>query len=202
MKIFTYPKPLRNIFLVFLIVLGMGSCKVQLVSDYDQVIDHGLRDYKQQLNTFIKNASDAGGTKQGTFESNKGTYNQLEARIDLLIDRARMQSTGSCKLVTNISSKIERIMGDQMPTEIAPNNQTDTGNSYGCTERLLILVRKQLLFVKEIHEKADKCRSRTGEQLSCIRIATSKTALDISNQSINAAWIVETTKRSSKRKTE
>jgi len=201
MKTPTYPKPLRSTFLVFLIVLGMSSCKVQLVSDYDQVIDHGLRDYKQQLNTFIKNASDVGGTKQGTFENNKGTYNQLETRIDLLIDRARMQSTGSCKLVTNISSKIERIMGDKMPVEIAPSNQTNTGNSYGCTERLLILVKKQLLFVKEIHEKADKCKSRTGEQLSCIRITTSKTALDISNQSINAAWIVETTKRSSKQKT-
>ncbi|MDT7831999.1 hypothetical protein RQM59_06385 [Flavobacteriaceae bacterium S356] len=202
MKIPTYPKPLRNIFLVCLLVLGISSCKVQLVSDYDQVIDHGLRDYKQLLNTFIKNASDAGGTEQGTFDSSKGTYNQLESKIDLLIDRARMQSTGSCKLVTNISSKIERIMGDQMPVVIAPNNQTENGNSYGCTERLLVLIKKQLLFVKEIHQTADKCRSRNGEQLSCIRITTSKTALDISNQSINAAWIVETTKRSSKRKTD
>lgn len=180
----------------------MSSCKVQLVSAYDEVIDHGLRDYKQQLNTFVKNASDAGGTEQGTFERNKSTYNQLETKIDLLIDRAKMQSTGSCKLVTNISSKIERIMGDQMPVVLDPKNQTKTGNSYGCTERLLQLIKKQLLFVKEIHEKADKCRSRTGEQLSCIRITTSKTALDISNQSINAAWIVETTKRSSKRKTD
>ncbi len=86
MKIFTYPKPLRSTFLVLLIMLGMSSCKVQLVSAYDEVIDHGLRDYKLQLNTFIKNASDAGGTPQGTFENNRGTYNQLETKIDLLID--------------------------------------------------------------------------------------------------------------------
>lgn len=201
MKIPTHPKLVKNAFLVCLIILGMNSCKVQLVSDYDEVIDHGLRDYKQQLNTFVKNTSDAGGTQEGTFENNKRTYNQLETKIDLLIDRARMQSTGSCKLVTNISSKIERVLGDKMPVVIAPDNQTKTGNSYGCTERLLILVKKQLQGIKEIHEKADKCRSRTGEQLSCIRMATSKTALDISNQSINAAWIVETTKRSSKQKT-
>lgn len=181
-------------------MLGASSCKVQLVSDYDQVIDLGLQDYKQQLNTFIKNASDAGGTQAGTFENNKRTYNLLESKIDLLIDRARMQSTGGCKLVTDLSSKIQRIMGDDMPVVIAPDSQTDNGNSFGCTERLLVLVKRQLLFVKEIHEKKDKCKSRSGEQLSCIRIATSKTALDISNQSINAAWIVETTKRSTKQK--
>lgn len=202
MKILTYPKQFRSTFLVFFIVLGMSSCKVQLVSAYDEVIDYGLRDYKQQLNAFVKDMSDVGGTPEGTYEFNKRVYNQLETRIDLLIDRAKMQSTGSCKLVTNLSSKIEKIMGDKMPTVIKPESQTDSGNSYGCTERLLVLVKQQLQFVKEIHQNADKCRSRSGEQLSCLRPATSKTALDISNQSINAAWIVETTKRSSKRKTD
>lgn len=199
MKKLTYPTQLRNTFLVFFVLLGMSSCKVQLVSDYDEVIDHGLRDYKQQLNAFVKDMADAGGTSEGTYEYNKSTYNQLESRIDLLIDRAKMQSTGSCKLVTNISSKIQRIMGDQVPVVIKPESQSETGNSYGCTERLLVLVKQQLLFVKEIHQNTDKCKSRSGEQLSCLRTATSKSALDISNQSINAAWIVETTKRSSKK---
>jgi hypothetical protein len=171
-----------------------------LVSNYDQVIDTGLKDYKEQINNFIKNTADKGGTKEGTYESNKTAYNFLETKIDLLIDRARMQSNGSCKLIPNLTQKIEKLLGDKTPLEISKQGQQDQGNSFGCTERLLVLVKKQLMSIKEIHQRADKCTSRTGEQLSCIRLTTSKTALDISNQSINAAWLVETTKRSSAKK--
>lgn len=182
------------------ILLALSTCKVQFVSSYDEVIDNGLKEYKEDLNTFVKNMIDLGGTQQGTYEANKLKYNELESKIDLLIDRASLHSTGSCRLTTDLSEKIINIMGEKIPPEVMPENQSKKGNSYGCTERLLILIRDQLVVLKEIHENTDKCTDENGNQISCIRSATGPIIMSISNQSIDAAWVVETTKKTSKLK--
>jgi hypothetical protein len=91
-------------------------------------------------------------------------------------------------------------MGDNLPTEAI---QKEDGDSYGCTERLLVLVKQQLTLLQKIHRDTDKCapigmaRDENSEpvMVSCLRPATSKTAMKITNQSINAAWVVETAKK-------
>ena len=191
---------LQRFTLSLLIIFSLLGCKVQLISPYDEVIDIGLKEYKEEINLFIKNMSDLGGTEEGTFTYNKAKYNELETKIDLLIERAQLQSTGSCKMLPEISSKIEKLLGDNLPADLRNADKNEDGNSYGCTERLLVLIKEQLASIKQIHETTDKCRAADGSNISCIRTATSKTAMDITNQSINAAWIVETTKKNSKTK--
>jgi hypothetical protein len=62
----------------------------------------------------------------------------------------------------------------------------------------LELVGAQLGLIETSHEKTDRCKSveePDGPEISCLRPATAKTALDITNQSIDAAWVVEMAKK-------
>lgn len=193
---------MKKIIMVLFFLFMTGCTSVQLVSPYDEVIDNGLKEYKESINTLSKNLSDLAGKKEGMYEENFEKYNALEAKIDLLIDRSSLQSSGNgCKLTKNIASKVKKIMEEDMPVDA---RQKKEGDSYGCTERLLKLVKAQLDKLQEIHSTTDKCKAIGFKQnsdgipnkVSCLRPATSKTAMKITNQSINAAWVVETAKKS------
>lgn len=189
-------------FLIFISLLYAGCSTFQVVSAYDEVIDNGLKEYKESINTLAKNLADNAGKKEGTYEENVEKYNALESKIDLLIDRASIQSAGKgCRLTVDLAAKVSKIMGENLPPEGVKNKD---GDSYGCTERLLSMIRDQLDALQLIHEKTDKCeaigiqqdKQSESKKVSCLRPATSETAMKITNQSINAAWVVETAKKS------
>ena len=193
---------MKYFYTILIALLFTGCTTVQFVSPYDQVIDNGLKEYKESINTLAKNLADNAGKKEGTYEENVEKYNALESKIDLLIDRASIQSAGKgCKLTVDLAAKVSKIMGDNLPPEGIKNKE---GDSYGCTERLLNMIKEQLDLLQQIHEKTDKCKAigipqdNHGEpkKVSCLRPATSVTAMKITNQSINAAWVVETAKKS------
>lgn len=249
--------------LVLVPVLLGGCAGVQFVAPYDELIYDGLTDYKGELNLHVKNMADLGGTPAGTYEANKLKYNEMETSLELLIDRARSQSTGNgCLLSPALSEKVDSYLRDKAPTELSNAASGATSNSYGCTEILLIKVKLQLEFLETIHRESDRCALRSlasvqiveieipdlgatatgdldqavdqavaevveslrasltsalmvklnglvvatadppGEALaadsptvSCLRPATAVDALAISNQSIDAAWVVENAKR-------
>lgn len=187
---------MRIFYLMFLVLITTACTTVQIVTPYDEVIDNGLKEYKESINTLAKNLSDEAGTKEGTYENNREKYNALESKIDLLIDRASIQSSGKgCKLTVDVAARVTEIMGNETPPDI---NKKKEGDSYGCTQRLLELVKKQLEQLQYIHENTDKCKliGNESKKVSCLRPATSQTAMKITNQSINAAWVVETAKKS------
>lgn len=193
---------MKRFCLIALVLLFTGCTTVQFVSPYDEVIDNGLKEYKESINTLAKNLADNAGKKEGTYQENVEKYNALESKIDLLIDRASIQSAGKgCKLTADLAAKVSKIMGDNMPQEGVKNKN---GDSYGCTERLLSMIKSQLVSLQQIHETTDKCEAvgilqddqGEPEEVSCLRPATSSTAMKITNQSINAAWVVETAKKS------
>lgn len=193
---------MKRFYLMVIVLLMTGCTTVQFVSPYDEVIDNGLKEYKESINTLAKNLADAAGKREGIYEENKEKYNSLESKIDLLIDRASIQSSGKgCKLTVDIAAKVAKIMGDKLPPE---ESKKEDGDSYGCTERLLTMVKEQLASLQQIHETTDKCKPVGIQQddngdpksVSCLRPATSNTAMKITNQSINAAWVVETAKKS------
>ncbi|NTS76293.1 hypothetical protein HR060_05370 [Catenovulum sp. SM1970] len=176
-----------------LMVLMLSACvSVEYVTPYDPVIDNGIREYKESINTLAKNLGDQAGTEAGTYEANLAHYNALESKIDLLIERANLQSAGrGCRLAEGISAQLAKVAPE-------PMIQTEEGDSYGCTERLLVLVKDQLDLLQNIHQSADKCNamaSPRGTKISCLRATTSKAAMKITNQSINAVWVVETAKK-------
>ena len=235
----------------------MACTSVQFVAPYDEGIYTGITEYKELLNKHIKDASVMNGLQSGSFEENQIRYNELEVKIDLLIDRARLQSTGSgCSLVPALADRMSLHLRDDMPADLLGAEITEDDNSYGCTEMLLRNVRSQLDQLKTIHREIDRCERRSpnidsvvfpedssaanlsnvideavdevlgtlkssiklaviehietnfnlsgdssviegasAEDISCLRIPTAQLALDISNQSINAVWVLENAKK-------
>ena len=180
---------------------------------------------------------------------------------------ANLQSTGAdCSLSPALAENIKRQLRDKTPIELLTASESANANTYGCTQQLLTLVKKQLTALEEIHRDIDKCEVvddsitvisvtspetevATGSQedigrlidtaidevnatlketirlaviekieeaytfnprsivdpqadsnvneISCLRIITGQIALDISNQSINAVWVVENAKKNS-----
>ncbi len=182
---------MKKIFVLVLIVLLFGGClTVRLISDYDEVIDKGTVEFYEQFNTHIKNMGDLGGKNEGTYDNNVQKYNALESKLEGLIARASAAAEGKgCKLENKIYLRVKELLEKDTPLEIQPKKD---GNSNGCNERLLLLVKKQLNFIQEIHQKTDKCGKNN---LSCIRPASASTALKIANQSINAVSIIEKAKK-------
>ncbi len=185
---------MKKLSLAIATVLFFGGCAgIKLVSDYDEVIDKGITEFAEQFNTHVKNMGDLAGTPDGTFDANLKTYNALESKLDVMIARASSASEGKgCKLEKKVFDRVKSLLKNDMPAQMQSNDSAPAGNSNGCNERLLVLVKKQLSSVKTIHQETDKCGEK---KLTCLRPATSKTALSIANQSINAVSIVETAKK-------
>lgn len=183
---------MTRLLLSLVMAVSLAGCPtIKLVSDYDEVIDKGTLEFAEQFNAHVKNMGDLGGTAEGTYEANLKTYNALEAKLEVLIARAASASEGKgCKLQKKMFDRVKSLLKDKMPAELRSEADSQTGNSDGCNERLLALVKDQLGFVREIHRDSDKCKG-----LTCIRPASAKDALEIANQSIRAVSIVETAKK-------
>lgn len=258
---------MKKLFIISFYVFISSCAGVQFVSPYDEYIYDGLLEYKELLNGHVKDMADLGGKKEGAHEENILKYNELEIKIESLIDRAQLQSNGrGCSLTKALADSVNTYLKDKVPTELSAANETEEANSYGCTERLLILVKNQLNEIEYIHKNLDKCEvldesisvvtsednnsnntnnevenenigylidnaidevldtiketvknaindkieeefipkseeagnsevSSQSIEVSCLRPATAQSALDISNQSINAAWVVENAKK-------
>ena len=182
------------------LVISLGllvSCTITLVSPYDPVIDQGVMEFKSDLNALVQNMAELGGKPEGTYEANKSSYNELHADIDVLIQRANMNSVGGCKMAKKLTQQLMEKLGDQLPAEFKEERQNDEGNSYGCIELMLINVKEQLKNIQNIHENTDKCSLNDSTQISCIRMTTVNSMMRIANQSIDAVWVVESTKKKS-----
>lgn len=238
-------------------LLFLSGCTLQLVAPYDEEIFNGVTEYKQLLSKHVKDMAVLSGTNQGTFSSNQLKYNALEVKLELMIDRASLQSTAAgCSLSPKLSQTVDRYLRDQVPPALASATKQEDDNSYGCTHRLLVLVQQQLIQLEAIHRDIDKCEFRetqdesiattfssqsiadsevsdaidtaidqvlsslkasvreavlskvetlyqprdssdiaAAQEISCLRPATAQSVLDISNQSINAVWVLENAKK-------
>ena len=170
-----------------------GCAGTQLISKYDEVIDRGIMEFAERFNTHVKNMGDLAGKPEGTYEANLTTYNGLESKLDVLVTRASTFSDGQgCALEKKVFDRVKSILKTDLPAGIQLATDGSSGTVDGCNERLLTLVKQQLVSIKTIHKETDKCGSG---KLSCLRPATAKTALAIANQSINAVAVVETAKK-------
>lgn len=174
----------------------LGGCgSFQLVSAYDEVIDKGILDFTEQLNAHVKNMAELGGQAEGTYAANLKTYNALDARIDVLIDRAANAAEGqSCSLQNKVYARLGEVFKNKAPSELKANGDATPAQASACNTRLLTLVKDQLALIREIHKTTDTCGTPA---VSCIRPATAKDMLPIANQTLNAASIVEAAKKKS-----
>lgn len=187
-----------NTLMAVLALTLLSACSsIKLVSAYDEVIDKGMMEFSEQLNTHVKNMAELGGKPEGSYDATFQIYNGLESKLEVLIARSAAASGGSgCKLESKVFQKITLIMkntgpvGLQSDANASPASSASPASASACNERLLLLVKDQLTAIRTIHKLADKCNG-----ISCIRPATAKDALAIANQSITAAAVVETAKK-------
>jgi len=175
-----------------LVMMLAGCFTVRLVSPYDQVIDNGLKEYRQSINTFVDRMGKNFGKPDGTYEHNSGTYSELGAHVTTLLARSKINGAGlGCRITRKVTDEMFNRLGrDKVPASVRPEAHTDAGDSSGCTQRLIEILNEQLSQLEKIHQFKDPQKNMTG-----LRPATSKTALSIMNQAIDAAWIVEKAKR-------
>lgn len=185
-------------------ILFLAGCSgIHLVSDYDEVIDKGVMDFAEQLDAHVKNMADLAGTADGAYEPNIKTYNALDAKLDVLIARASASSGGvTCKLEQKVFDRLKSMMQGNLPATLQQGGAGSATASAGeaCNALLLVLVKNQLALIRTIHRDTDKCAVKgaaknASKMISCIRPATSSTALSIANQSINAVAVVENAKK-------
>lgn len=184
---------MKHITLMAVLALTLLSAcsSVKLVSAYDEVIDKGMMEFAEQLNTHIKNMAELGGKPEGSYEATFPIYNALESKLEVMIARSAAASQGSaCKLEDKVFQRISLILKNNAPTELKPDSSASPASASACNERLLLLVKDQLTSIRTIHKLADKCAG-----ISCIRPATAKDAMAIANQSITAAAVVEAAKK-------
>lgn len=112
--------------------------------------------------------------------------------MDTLLARSKINGAGKgCQLTLRVTEQMfSRLGRDKVPAAVRPEAQNDAGDPSGCTQRLIEILREQLAQLETLHQFKDPQMNMTG-----LRPATSKTALDIMNQAIDAAWIVEKAKR-------
>lgn len=184
-------------FLVLPLAVLLAGCPgMQLVPPYDATIEKGIVEFYEEFNNFIKDLGDAAGKPEGVYEANTKRYNALDSKIDVLILRASAASEGKgCKLESRIYQKVANILQDAVPAQLRPESQTSDGDPSGCNSKLLELVKGQLNDIRTIHSTTDKCDGPGRTQMSCLRKATSVTALKIANQSITAVSVVEAAKK-------
>jgi hypothetical protein len=179
-----------------ILFINAGCLSTGIVSPYDPVIDKGMTEFSEQLNAFVKDMAGVAGKEEGTYDANVKTYNALSSKLDVFIERASRASEGKgCRLENKIYERMGKLLQNDIPDQLKGAPQAENGNSDGCNEILLVLVKNQLDLIQQIHRDADKCETSAGATVSCLRPATAATALKIANQSINAVSVVETAKK-------
>ena len=193
--------------LMFVVITGCSS--LSLVEPYDVVIDKGLMEFSEDFHAFTKTMVDLRGTHAGTYEANIATYNQLDAKIDVLISRTALSASGKgCSIPKKLKDHIKSLLRSSdtaAPTVQIPVMEKG-GNSYGCTNIMLRNIKLQMPLIREIHQTGDTCTEKTKpgidakaavskQQLSCLRENAIKSIVAIMDQTINAAWFVETSKK-------
>jgi hypothetical protein len=170
--------------------LGVTACKeVVLISPYDAMIETRLQDYRDDLNTLVKRAGNSQESGAGTYDASKDSYAALEAKIEGIVDRAKLQDQGiGCKLDEGTWSRIKKQFANAAGLPVA---NPDKGDGSGCIVMMLSNVQKNLADVKAIHADPTQCVSASKDFPTCLRPATVKDLLSISNQTIDAVLFVE-----------
>ena len=90
----------RRAWMLGLLVLlaSASACKVKLISDYDEVIDHSATELQKRVEGFVHNMEGAAGTPNGTYNANKAFYDDVRTDISALRVRAMAVSNNSLTL--------------------------------------------------------------------------------------------------------
>ena len=198
---------------------GMAAACTQIfvVAPYDATTDQGLLAFKEKLNLLV---ADAGSKKppEGSFDSYKPAYAELEVKLALLRQRAAVLEANDTKC--NVSPKLKALVsklagGNEVlsklasaaapppvdpksPVPVSPlaiGKQKDLPAAVGCMTHLIDNIAGQLTDIERMHADPQFCAMENPPTSTCIRAASVAGILDPTNRSLDAAILVQMYKK-------
>jgi hypothetical protein len=130
--------------------LFLAACAVQLVDPYDEVIDNGLMSFNQDFLQFMAGIEENVPSEDASYASNTSFYNQQQAAIATLVQRARASDPGgSCTGMAVTQGAVQRVDSIVLPGEPKTEQPPATGS---CTTILLTQIQEQLTDTACFHQ--------------------------------------------------
>lgn len=153
-----YAPMIRGAFLGVL-VLGLLSCQVRLVGDYDEHVANGLTSYQRDVTAFLHRMAAAQGD-DGNYATNKEFYHKSKAQLESLITRARAMDDGPTCLpakyvelgIEALKRKVSEVRALVPDTTGSPENTTSS-DAGSCTVVVLTAVKDNNEILERIHER-------------------------------------------------
>jgi hypothetical protein len=128
----------------------LAACAVQLVDPYDEVIDNGLMSFNQDFLQFMAGIEENVPSEDASYASNTSFYNQQQAAIATLVQRARASDPGgSCTGTAVTQGAVQRVDSIVLPGDAKTEQPPPAGS---CTTILLTQIQEQLTDTACFHQ--------------------------------------------------
>jgi hypothetical protein len=128
----------------------LAACAVQLVDPYDEVIDNGLMSFNQDFLQFMAGIEENVPSEDASYASNVSFYNQQQAAIATLVQRAKASDPGgSCTATAATQGAVQRVDSIVLPEDAETEQPPPTGS---CTTILLTQIQEQLTDTACFHQ--------------------------------------------------
>src|SRR5919109_2316497 len=128
----------------------LAACAVQLVDPYDEVIDNGLMSFNQDFLQFMAGIEENVPSEDASYASNTSFYNQQQAAIATLVQRAKASDPGgSCTGTAVTQGAVQRVDSIVLPGDTKTEQPPPTGS---CTTILLTQIQEQLTDTACFHQ--------------------------------------------------
>jgi hypothetical protein len=128
----------------------LAACAVQLVDPYDEVIDNGLMSFNQDFLQFMAGIEENVPSEDASYASNTSFYNQQQAAIATLVQRARASDPGgSCTGTAVTQGAVQRVDSIVLPSDAKTEQPPPAGS---CTTILLTQIQEQLTDTACFHQ--------------------------------------------------
>jgi hypothetical protein len=130
--------------------LVLAACAVQLVDPYDEVIDNGLMSFNQDFLQFMAGIEENVPSEDASYASNVSFYNEQQAAIATLVQRAKASDPGgSCSGTAATLGAVQRVDALVLPEQARTDQAAPTGS---CTTILLTQIQEQLTDTACFHQ--------------------------------------------------
>jgi hypothetical protein len=130
--------------------LVLAACAVQLVDPYDEVIDNGLMSFNQDFLQFMAGIEENVPSEDASYASNVSFYNEQQAAIATLVQRAKASDPGgSCSGTAATLGAVQRVDALVLPEQATTDHAAPTGS---CTTILLTQIQEQLTDTACFHQ--------------------------------------------------
>jgi hypothetical protein len=128
----------------------LAACAVQLVDPYDEVIDDGLMTFNQDFLQFMAGIKENVPSEDASYASNTSFYNQQQAAIGTLVQRAKASDPGGrCLDAALTQDAVQRVDSIVLPDVATTGQPPPTGS---CTTILLTYIQEQLTDTACFHQ--------------------------------------------------